>query len=305
MNTYNFNHLESRLINSLNWVSFDPQGRGKRELEYYNAALAEDIEEIKKYGADDEAVARYFKKFEQLLSALISAQSNCASSFITGGSNFNVPRAERNNNRLRSHEENLKDWRIKVVNAYRLKFERAKKTELIQNAGGEAALMRLKIEEAKKQHEKNKQGNKEIAKAKKEGRDISGWLMAEFDIKPHMIDWAMRFGVVSSTATANIRRMEQRLQELEAKEARQESGEQIEKFSGNGWEFVQNNEADRYQFIFEGKPSAEIIALMKKYAFKWSPRFGAWQRQITANAAWTIKRNVIPQLTELTAVCAA
>lgn len=46
---------------------------------------------------------------------------------------------------------------------------------------------------------------------------------------------------------------------------------------------VENYEADRIQLIFDGKPDEETRAIIKSKAFKWSPRFGAWQRQLTDN----------------------
>lgn len=54
--------------------------------------------------------------------------------------------------------------------------------------------------------------------------------------------------------------------------------------SFKGFEVVENYDEDRLQLIFEGKPSEETRALLKRHAFKWSPRFGAWQRQLTDNA---------------------
>lgn len=43
-------------------------------------------------------------------------------------------------------------------------------------------------------------------------------------------------------------------------------------------------EDNRVQFIFNGKPTPEIIAILKRAAFKWSPTRTAWVRQLTPNA---------------------
>jgi hypothetical protein len=56
-----------------------------------------------------------------------------------------------------------------------------------------------------------------------------------------------------------------------------------------GGKVVQNWAENRIQIIFEQKPDAEIINTLKKNAFKWSPRFGAWQRQNTGNAVYAVK----------------
>lgn len=51
-----------------------------------------------------------------------------------------------------------------------------------------------------------------------------------------------------------------------------------------GGKVVYNYQENRIQLIFDGKLSADIISQLKRAAFKWSPRFGAWQRQLTRNA---------------------
>ncbi|MBO9580343.1 MAG: hypothetical protein J7498_05580 [Sphingobium sp.] len=60
-----------------------------------------------------------------------------------------------------------------------------------------------------------------------------------------------------------------------------------------GVRLVQNTTLDRIQLLFDGKPEAETIAELKREAFRWSPREGAWQRQNTNNgvqAAYRILR---------------
>jgi hypothetical protein len=41
---------------------------------------------------------------------------------------------------------------------------------------------------------------------------------------------------------------------------------------------------------FNGKPSDETIAVLKKNAFKWSPKNQRWQRQTTANGVNGLKK---------------
>lgn len=58
---------------------------------------------------------------------------------------------------------------------------------------------------------------------------------------------------------------------------------------------VQNLEANRLQLIFPGKPDFEIIQKLKQNGFKWSPRFKAWQRQLTPNAITAFKY-ILPEI---------
>jgi hypothetical protein len=47
---------------------------------------------------------------------------------------------------------------------------------------------------------------------------------------------------------------------------------------------IHNLEVNRLQLLFPGKPESHMIAKLKSKGFKWSPRFKAWQRQLTPNA---------------------
>jgi hypothetical protein len=293
-------HLTQSAIWAHNWTSFDPDKRGRQFVNDYSQQLSEDLATLEGYGATQEQKDRYKAGYEKMLRAWIGAKSNCASSAITGGSGFNVRRAEKMNGREEAHGKAFFAWRDKVLNAWRRESDRRKKEAVINAAGGEAALMRQRIAEAKAYHEKCKAGNREIAKAKKEGRDISEWLKTEFDIPGHMIDWAMKFGVTSSTATANIRRMEDRVKELEAKEARQAEGGEAKRIEGEGWAVVQNNECDRIQILFDSKPDEQTRSLLRSKAFKWAPSQNAWQRQITGNAIHAANQ-IIQELKKATA----
>lgn len=53
-----------------------------------------------------------------------------------------------------------------------------------------------------------------------------------------------------------------------------------------GGKIVLNKAIDRVQLVFDGKPDADIITQLKSRAFRWSPREGAWQRQLTQNGVW-------------------
>lgn len=300
----NISNLLERAKQSFSWTSFDPEKRGTQFIEEISENLNSDIEQLTKYGATDEDLQRYCDKFYSIVSAWIGAKSNCASSFITGGSGFNTRRAEKANNREHAHSENFYSFRDKVLASYKKAAERAKKDEKIEAAGGEAALMREQLEKAKADHEWMKNVNKVIRKLKK-AEEVAAALNcsvanAQELLKP---DFCGRIGVPQYRLTnnlANIKRMEQRVKELEAKEARKESAEQVLAHQGNGWQLIQNNEVDRLQFIFEGKPSDDVRILLKSNGFKWAPSQNAWQRQITNNAIFST-RHLLPKLKELLA----
>ena len=82
-----------------------------------------------------------------------------------------------------------------------------------------------------------------------------------------------------------IKRVEERIAELD-KRAQQPADNT--KFDGG--EIVRNQEADRLQIIFDEKPDEDTRAALKQNGFRWSPRYGAWQRQLTQNAESAARR---------------
>lgn len=82
-----------------------------------------------------------------------------------------------------------------------------------------------------------------------------------------------------SNNNAEIRRVKQRIEELSHRA----------EATYTGWEFDGGHvepckEDNRLRVFFDGKPDEATRAELKSSGFKWSPRAGAWQRQLTANA---------------------
>jgi len=85
---------------------------------------------------------------------------------------------------------------------------------------------------------------------------------------------------------ANIRRVEQRIKELEAETERQERGETMAPIEGNGWRIEEHAEESRLWVVFDSKPQREVCQLMRRGGWKWSPQRGAWVRLLNATARW-------------------
>jgi hypothetical protein len=93
---------------------------------------------------------------------------------------------------------------------------------------------------------------------------------------------------------ANIRTVRQKIEALEKLDTREAGG----KITFHGGELVENEDANRVQFIFDGKPGEEIRKLLKSYGFRWAPSEGAWQRQRTLNAI-SVSKRLIPEIEKL------
>lgn len=100
-------------------------------------------------------------------------------------------------------------------------------------------------------------------------------------------DFCNRVGFASYQLTnnnANIRRMKQRLTELESR-TDQETTEK----EHQGFKVVENAEENRIQIIFPGKPSEEIRGHLKYHGFRWSPRNMAWQRHLNNAGRYAVE----------------
>ena len=61
----------------------------------------------------------------------------------------------------------------------------------------------------------------------------------------------------------------------------------------DGGRVIKNYSEDRVQIVFDTKPRPDVISNLKHNGFRWSPRFSAWQHQLTNNAYYAVSR-VIP-----------
>ncbi|MNF49114.1 hypothetical protein D3C85_1091430 [compost metagenome] len=88
-----------------------------------------------------------------------------------------------------------------------------------------------------------------------------------------------------SNNNANIRRIKQRIQELESRRALKD----IE-VEGNGFTYREDTEENRVMFVFPGKPDEQTRTVLKRHAFKWSPSRGAWVRQLNNAGRWAAQQ---------------
>lgn len=267
-------------------TSFSPGKRAESMVNDYSEELEADLQELRDGGAGEEAVESYRIKYEQFFSSYLGAKSRCFSVMITGGSNFPVRRHEKANRSEHRHYEVFREWR-----------QRAKKA-IIRKAGPEKTFLseidRYKndLEGMKRNHDLMKKCNVIIKKAK--GKDCTSELVAaglsESNArKIQLPDFAGRIGFASFNLTnnnANMKRVEERIKVLEAKEKRAVTVKE-ERFPFPGGEVILNHEEDRLQIKHDNKPSREELTAMKAKglsSFNWSPSNMAWQMKISNHA---------------------
>jgi hypothetical protein len=97
-------------------------------------------------------------------------------------------------------------------------------------------------------------------------------------------DYAGRIGFKEYQRTSNsaeIRRVRERIVELEKATLRQDKEEVTDKYT-----YREDTAENRLMFRFDGRPNEDTRVLLKGRGFKWSPTRNAWIRQWTDNALY-------------------
>lgn len=109
-------------------------------------------------------------------------------------------------------------------------------------------------------------------------------MKAEMSSQWHIEDkpypsWAL------SNNNAEIRRVKGRIAELTRKQETAYAG-----WKFDGGRVKANREDNRLQIFFEEKPDEKTREALKESGFRWSPKAGAWQRQLNDNAIYAADR---------------
>ena len=281
------------------WSSYSPEKRAVSECQFFDEINAE----FEAAGVDEAGKI----KFERLFLLSLAAKSRCASSMITGvyldffnnyPARFNVEKNRRANDRERKVSDELLAYIERVRKAIDKQNNPQNYAADAIRSDDENAIDKLKEKLAKlqKAQDQMKACNK-IIKDKKDNKierlaEILGSKEgAEQLLKP---DFCGRVGFASFNLTNNnaaIKAAESRIKQLESQKQQETKEIKIA-----GIKFVQNAELMRLQFFFDGKPVREVIDVMKKHGFKWSPLNSCWQRLWNGNAIYAIKHFIKPEL---------
>lgn len=246
--------------------------------------------------SDDELIAGYVRRW----AAYQAAGARTANWMVTGPARFPVERNRKRMDTEHKRLEELVDW-WKAAPEREVKRARLAKAAAI-GAGGLAAIELDEIKANLAQRESRqammKAINAQIRKAKfgaEDAEPLAAWCQAagypigaksaELLLNP---DWGPRgFAAYQLTNNnAEIRRLQQRLAQVEAKVERIDAAElaeaKVEEIAGV--QIREDAADDRLRLIFPGKPDDRTRALLKGRGFRWSPMAGAWQRQLTDNA---------------------
>ena len=273
--------LEKIAVNACRMISMDPERMGHHICiecsEELNEFLAQIPEELQA-----EYEAKYLQKWREWLAAL----SRCYSVLITGPARFNNRRHEKMNDYERAARQRLKDWSEKVV----------KRINRQERLTGWAEIERLqeKVDTLQCLQDTMKAANKVCRSTKLSDVEKVDELVSlgikEHDavILLHPTQSWQSVGFATYQLQNNLAKIKATQAAIERHKAMAEAEDKEIKF--NGGRVVVCNSEERMRFYFDEIPSVEVRNLMKRNAFKWSPKNGAWQRQLTNNCKFDTKR---------------
>ncbi len=201
----------------------------------------------------------YAKKLAEWHNRNYRIDSMCPSVLISGPANFPIAKKEKQNRAKSNH--------FKEFEKIELMKERIKalgEAERVIKSDDDDAISKLneKLTALIDKQEAMKAAN---AKARRQGKQAP--------YEPFTL----------ANNNQNIRATRRRIEQLQATKQKGTTRSETD-FMGERVEVIENTEAMRLQLVFDGKPADEVRTVLKKNGFKWSPKNGAWQRQLTNNA---------------------
>ena len=233
----------------------------------------------------DSLVDTYARKLAENMNSSFSIEARVPSILIAGGSNFPVRKKEKQN---AARDRNMEDWNeiqglLDKIRSTGMGGISADDPQAIQKLEAkleklQAAQETMKAVNAYYRKHKTLDGcpalSAERIEAMKEEMS-SQWHIQD---KPYP-SWAL------SNNNAEIRRIKGRIAELTKKQETAYSGWEFE-----GGTVEMNREDNRLQIFFEEKPDEKTRETLKESGFRWSPKAGAWQRQLNDNAIYAADR---------------
>lgn len=288
----NFENLWNLAVRAFSGTSFSPEERAAQYIRDYETDLMNDLTKI----PEDEQ-SRYIDKYTDWVRTLFEKHSRCLSAMIAGPSNFPSRRAEKANNSYDNAVKEFNEWREKVLKAIARRIEDAKPAE--QKAAEEWNCLKRSIFSSastiKGINEGTKRGcNKALFVSSIYGKVETYAKRGDVEIVEKATEYIRELNEQTSVITERhkffkLLDVAKAVKEAQEVKANREDAE----LSFEDGIVVKNYREDRLQIIFNAKPASDVISNLKHNGFRWSPRFGAWQRQLTLNA-YDAAARVIP-----------
>ena len=282
---YTINEAAAKRAKDANSFSDYKQGSATAEYRHY-VDEAVQLAERQKRRVDpmyhekiDSLLDTYARKLAANMNKGYEIDARVPSILIAGGSNFPTRKKEKQN---AARDSNYREWQdIQGL------LDKIRSTGMGGISADDPQAVQ-KLEKKLESLEKSQETMKAVNAYYRKHKTLNGCphlppeelekLKAEMASSWHLEDkpfatWAL------SNNSAEIRRVKDRIKSLS----------QQKEIGFVGWEFdggkvEANTEANRLQIFFEDKPDEATREALKSNGFRWSPKAGAWQRQLTSNA---------------------
>ena len=282
---YTINEAAAKRAKDANSFSDYKQGSATAEYRHY-VDEAVQLAERQKRRVDpmyhekiDSLLDTYARKLAANMNKGYEIDARVPSILIAGGSNFPTRKKEKQN---AARDSNYREWQdIQGL------LDKIRSTGMGGISADDPQAVQ-KLEKKLESLEKSQETMKAVNAYYRKHKTLDGCphlppeelekLKADMASSWHLEDkpfatWAL------SNNSAEIRRVKDRIKSLS----------QQKEIGFVGWEFdggkvEANTEANRLQIFFEDKPDEATREALKSNGFRWSPKAGAWQRQLTSNA---------------------
>ena len=282
---YTINEAAAKRAKDANSFSDYKQGSATAEYRHY-VDEAVQLAERQKQRVDpmyhekiDSLLDTYARKLAANMNKGYEIDARVPSILIAGGSNFPTRKKEKQN---AARDSNYREWQdIQGL------LDKIRSTGMGGISADDPQAVQ-KLEKKLESLEKSQETMKAVNAYYRKHKTLDGCphllpeqlekLKADMASSWHLEDkpfatWAL------SNNSAEIRRVKDRIKSLS----------QQKEIGFVGWEFdggkvEANTEANRLQIFFEDKPDEATREALKSNGFRWSPKAGVWQRQLTSNA---------------------
>ena len=282
---YTINEAAAKRAKDANSFSDYKQGSATAEYRHYVDEAIQLAERQKKrvdpmyHEKIDSLLDTYARKLAANMNKGYEIDARVPSILIAGGSNFPTRKKEKQN---AARDSNYREWQdIQGL------LDKIRSTGMGGISADDPQAVQ-KLEKKLESLEKSQETMKAVNAYYRKHKTLDGCpylsseqlekLKADMTSSWHLGDkpfatWAL------SNNSAEIRRVKDRIKSLS----------QQKEIGFVGWEFdggkvEANTEANRLQIFFEDKPDEATREALKNNGFRWSPKAGAWQRQLTSNA---------------------
>lgn len=289
----NYTINEENARRSKEMSSHSDYKKGSATEEYQNqVAEAKEIAERQKKRVDpmyhekiDQLLDTYCRKLAENMNKGFEIDMRCPSVLVCGPANFPTRKKEK---QIAAWDKNMEEYNY--IQGLLQKIKGVGTGGISSDDPDAIKKLELKLDQLTQSQEMMKAVNAYYRKHKTlDGctaapQEVIDSIKADMAQSWHWSDSPFAPYALSNN-NATIRATKQRIEDLKKRSEKPLDGG----WKFNGGEVVFNNELNRLQVIFDGKPDADIRSELKSNGFRWAPSQNAWQRQLTNNAIFTAK----------------